>query len=316
MNEENDLVEQEQDGSIFEELYEGGPDGEYPEQEEAAGGEAAGEAKRENEKALPKFLLIVAGSLLAGGLLGFALVTLSSGNFGYTLASLGVMFTNQVAGWGLIVLPAVELVVCLPLYAGARRRLEKWDGEDEDAGGKIEAGLSKGIWISGMILILGFFLLAALVSGFANTAASWQVGRGVFFGGLAAFFVAIIISVILQQNFVDTQKLMNPEKKGSVYDVNFQKKWLDSCDEAERAIIGQCAFQAYRAMTTACLALWTVFALGGMLFDWGFLPALGVCVIWGVGQSVYSYSCIKWSGTGKPEEKEEKADGEEKTDEE
>ena len=124
MNEnENDVMEQERDGSIFEELYEGDPDGESPELEEDKGEDAAGEAKRENKSALPKFLLIVAGALLAGGLLGFALVTLSRGNFGYTLASLSMMFTNQVAGWGLIVLPVVELVVCLPLYAGAKRRL-------------------------------------------------------------------------------------------------------------------------------------------------------------------------------------------------
>ena len=309
MNEnENDVMEQERDGSIFEELYEGGPEGESPELEEDKGEDAAGEAKRENKSALPKFLLIVAGALLAGGLLGFALVTLSRGNFGYTLASLSMMFTNQVAGWGLIVLPAVELVVCLPLYAGAKRRLEKWDGEDEKVSDKIEAGLTKGMWISGMILILGFFLLAALVSGFSSTASPWQVSRGVFFGGVAAFLVMIIISVILQQNLVDTQKVMNPEKKGSVYDVNFQKKWLDSCDEAERAIIGRCAYQAYKAMTAACMALWTVFTLGGMLFDWGFLPALSVCIIWGVGQSVYCYNCLKGSGTGKPEGKEEKTD--------
>ena len=309
MNEnENDVMEQERDGSIFEELYEGDPDGESPELEEDKGEDAAGEAKRENKSALPKFLLVVAGALLGGGLLGFALVTLSRGNFGYTLANLSMMFTNQVAGWGLIVLPVVELVVCLPLYAGAKRRLEKWDGEDEKAGGKIEAGLSKCMWISGMVMILGFFLMAALVSGFSSTASPWQVSRGVFFGGLAAFFVMLIISVLLQQGLVDTQKAMNPEKKGSVYDVNFQKKWLDSCDEAERAIIGQCAYQAYRAMVTACMALWTVFTLGGMLFDWGFLPALGVCAVWGVGQSVYCYSCIKWSGSGKPEKKEEKTD--------
>ena len=42
-------------------------------------------------------------------------------------------------------------------------------------------------------------------------------------------------------------------------------------------------------MCYTCLALWLVFLLGGMFFDWGFLSALAVCIVWGVGQSVYSW---------------------------
>ena len=83
-----------------------------------------------------------------------------------------------------------------------------------------------------------------------------------------------------------------------MYDTKFRKKWLDSCDEAERAVIGQCAYKAYQAVSQACLALWLVFLLGGMFFDWGFLPVLAVCIIWGVGQSVYSYWCLKLDKPG------------------
>ena len=86
--------------------------------------------------------------------------------------------------------------------------------------------------------------------------------------------------------------------KRQVYDSRFQKKWLASCDEAERAIIGQCALKAYQAMTMSCLVLWAVFALGGMFFNWGFLPSMAVCVVWGVGQSAYAYWCIKLSKPG------------------
>lgn len=106
------------------------------------------------------------------------------------------------------------------------------------------------------------------------------------------------VCVVLQQKLVDLTKRLNPEKHGSVYDTKFRKKWLDSCDEAERAVIGQCAYKAYQAVSQACLALWLVFLLGGMFFDWGFLPVLAVCIIWGVGQSVYSYWCLKLDKPG------------------
>jgi len=38
---------------------------------------------------------------------------------------------------------------------------------------------------------------------------------------------------------------MNPEKTASVYDMKFQKKWLETCDEAEKIIVGKCAFKAF-----------------------------------------------------------------------
>lgn len=46
-------------------------------------------------------------------------------------------------------------------------------------------------------------------------------------------------------------------------------------------------------MCRVCLVLWAVFALGGMFFSWGFLPAMAVCVVWAAGQSVYARWTLK-----------------------
>ena len=256
--------------------------------------------RQENRKALPKFALIMAAALIVGGILGFALVFLNIENFADTLAAAGQFFTTKVAGWLLIALPFVELAACLPIYFGAKRQLAGWDGEDETVSNEIEARLSVCIWITGMALIVSLFLLAGMISGFVGSVGTErEVGPAMFFGGMAAFLVGGLgVTVVLQQKLVDITKRLNPEKRGSVYDVKFQKKWMESCDEAERLIIGQCAFKAYQAMSRTCMTLWVVFALGGMFFDWGFLPAMAVCVIWGVGQSVYSYWCIKLEKLG------------------
>ena len=257
--------------------------------------------KQENRKAIPKFILIVVLALIGGGILGFALAFLDVEDFGAVLEAAGVLFTTKIAGWLLIALPVVELAVCVPIYFGAKQRLAGWDGEDEAVSGEIEARLSVCIWVTSIAMIVSLFLLAAFISGFVSkVGTALDVGPVMFFGGLGAFLANLVVGVILQQRLVDLTKRMNPEKQGSVYDTKFQKKWFESCDEAEQAAIGQCAFKAYQAVCRTCLVLWMVFALGGMFFNWGFAPAMTVCIVWGVGQTVYSYSCIRQSKPGSP----------------
>lgn len=254
-------------------------------------------ARQENKKALPKFILIVVCSLILGGVLGILMVKLSLEDFDSALDAAAQFFTARVAGWLIIALPVVELAACLPLYFRAKRQLAAWDGEDEAVSCGIEVRISVCVWITSLFTVLAFFLVAALFSGLVATAGTpLMIPAPLFFGALAAFLVSLFAPIVLQQKLVDLTKQLNPEKKGSVYDTRFQKKWYGSCDEAERAIIGQCAFKAYQAMCRVCLGLWLVFALGGMFFRWGFLPSMAVCIVWAAGQSVYAYWTLKLGG--------------------
>ena len=109
------------------------------------------------------------------------------------------------------------------------------------------------------------------------------------------FLVSIILIVLLQQKAVDLTRRMNPEKQGSVYDTKFQKKWMDSCDEAEKAQMGQAAYQAFRVATVTCLVLWVVLTVLNFSFDIGLLPVLMVLILFGVLQVTYCLTCIKLS---------------------
>lgn len=260
-------------------------------------------ARQENKKALPKFILrlilTVILSMVLGGVLGFAMVRLEAERLRDALSAAEAFFTSHVAAWLLMALPVVVLAVCLPIYFSAKKQLSVWDGEDEAVSDQVEARLSVCLWITGLCTVLALFLLAALFAGFAANAGTPQMMPApMFFGSLAGFLADLFVPLILQQKLVDLTKKLYPEKRGSVYDPRFQKKWLDSCDEAERALIGRCAMKAYQAMTYTCLGLWVVFALGGMFFNWGFLPALAVCVVWGVGQSVYAWWTLKLGKSG------------------
>ena len=119
-----------------------------------------------------------------------------------------------------------------------------------------------------------------------------------FFIGIAAFFGILVESIIIQQKCVDATKKINPEKTASVYDMKFQKKWMDGCDEAEKIVVGKCAFKAYSATNTICSVLAIVLAICALIFEIGFLPSLVICLIWIVNVSAYCKEAIKYSKAG------------------
>lgn len=252
--------------------------------------------KQENKKAFPKFIFMGVAGLILGAALGAALVWLDFERFGDVLTAAGQFFTVRLSPWLIFALPAVELAAFLPVYFRAKKQFANWDGEDEAVSHVIEEKISVCLWATSIATILNFFLLAALFSGFLENAKA--IGQVKFFGCLAVFLVTLYLNAVFQQKLVDATKQMNPEKHGSVYDTKFHKKWMESCDEAERAAIGQCAFKAYQAMSMTCLVLWAVCGLGAIFFTAGFVPAMMVCIVWGVGQSVYSYWCLKLSKPG------------------
>ena len=111
---------------------------------------------------------------------------------------------------------------------------------------------------------------------------------------IVPFIVGVLTLTVLQQKIVDCVRLMNPEKRGSVYDMNFNKKWEESCDEAEKFMIYKAAYKAYRVVSILCVFLWMIFVILGMVTGIGFLPTITVIIIWVVLVCVYNYYCIKY----------------------
>ena len=255
------------------------------------------EIKKANRKALPKFMLIMVISLLVGGGIGFCAARYGLNTLAGSLKSAGAFFGTYIAPWLMLAAAVIVPMVCVPIYRRAKRLLSSWDGENEEISDTIDNKLSVVIWFTSAALILSYFLIAASYSGgfaaFENENSTLS-----FVVGIAAFFGIMIEAVIIQQKCVDAAKKTNPEKTVSVYDTRFQKKWMDSCDEAEKIMIGKCAFKAYSATNTVCSALAIVLAICALVFETGFLPSFVVCLIWIVNQSVYCKEAIKYSKAG------------------
>ena len=238
---------------------------------------------QENRRALPRFIITVLLFALLGGAGGFAVAIAGpSGLADWLQAGLGKALGAAVP-WGIPVSSVVLLGIGLGLYRSAKSRFARWDGEDEDLAEGIEISLSYVLLFTALATILDFFFLSAAFLSDVPLVTT------------VLFLVSVVLVILLQQKAVDLTRRMNPEKRGSVYDPSFQKKWMDSCDEAERAQIGQASYQAVRAATIACLRLWVVLTILNFSFDIGLLPALTVLVILGVLQVTYCLTCIKLS---------------------
>lgn len=255
------------------------------------------ETKRANRRALPKFILIMAISMLAGFAAGFFSVRCGLDALADGIRTASAFFGARVAPWLMLALAVVLPALSVPIYGKARRRLDAWDGEDEQIPDAVDVGLSVVIWISGAALILSLFLLAAAYSG-GLAAFDDETRTAPFFLSVFSLLITLLEVVVIQQKCVDAVKRTNPEKTVSVYDLRFQRKWMESSDEAERLMIGRCAYKAYSATHMVCLILAVLLAMCALLFDIGFLPSLAVCVVWIVNHSVYSREAVKYAKAG------------------
>ena len=140
--------------------------------------------------------------------------------------------------------------------------------------------LSIVICVASAALILSYFLIAASYANGFGIFENENNNCAVFYRYCPAFSQFMIEVVIIQQKCVDAAKKTNPEKTASVYDMKFQKKWMDSCDETEKIMIGKCELKAYANTNTVCTVLSIVLAVCALVFGIGFLPSLVICLIW------------------------------------
>ena len=237
--------------------------------------------QKENRKALPKFLLTVLGCALLGGVLGFMSAMFAAEDILEGAARL----LSAVCPWGIPVSSVALLGAAFVLYRRSAAQYAAWDADDEEdeTMDAIERQLSYALLFTSLAMLAGMFFLAA-----SFLCENPLVNVGLFCVSLAAM-------TLLQQKIVDLTRRMNPEKKGSIYDLKFRKHWLDSCDEAERAQIGQAAYSAFTAGNIACGVVWAVLVMLNIFADTGLLAVAAVLAVWGVLQVSYTITCIRLS---------------------
>ena len=243
---------------------------------------------RDNRKSWPKFVAVLIAALFAGGALGTAVTwIMENPSLDEVIRHLGVAL-GACAPW--IVLCALLFwagsMVC---YRRGKAAFASWDGEDEDVPDSAEHLLSWSILWATAAQFFAFGAFSVVVSliplGYADYLS--------LLAAIAGLLVVTFLVLFTQQRVVDLTRRINPEKQGSVYDFKFQKKWLASCDEAERQRIGQAAYSSFLVTSRTAMVVWIVMVLVNLYLPIGPLPVLAALIPWGVGQISYLVACLK-----------------------
>lgn len=254
--------------------------------------------KKEDKKKFEGFVILMVISFIVGGIGGFGMAMLEDSGIVQSLPSMisdGLKFISMYINLVLTIICAIVVIV---LYKQARKKFASWDWEDEKVYDEIEGRLSIALIITSVnqiilfvFMAIGFVRLIELIE-LEKQNQDWEF----FIPSIVIYALGIIASLafmlIAQQKIINFEKEMNPEKKGSVFDTKFQKKWMDSCDEAEQKYIYEAAFFSYKAINATCMILWFFCFFGMFVWDIGVLPVCLVCGIWLVSMISYFVKCI------------------------
>lgn len=248
------------------------------------------EIKKEDKSAFNKFILILLIGMLVGALIGVL-----SAILGESIADVSEKWLQNmlvfIAPFANLILIPVTFLPALYLYQSSRRRYREWGGENEAQLEKIELNISYALWITNLAMILSMFFFA--VGLWLTTNAEYSVSGNFLALWIGGFILINIFITLTQQKVVNFTKEINPEKEGSVFDLNFAKKWENSCDEAEKLKIYKSSYKAYRSVNITCIILWMVCMLGSSIWGFGLLPVTFVSIIWIVQTTSYCLECIR-----------------------
>lgn len=251
------------------------------------------EIRKEDKKAGKKFLIILILCTMAGGVtgsLGTILVDYTTNN-GWDFIEFSKLVTELWVTAGAYLIIAVN-VILLPLLwfflSKNRKALEAWDGEDEEVYEKIDKKLSTGMTVASGLMVFNMLTFGVGFYGSMNNPERLKGMLLLLVVDLIFFIGSTACIVLYQKAMVNLLKEINPEKQGSVYDFKFQKKWLASCDEAEKQKIGEASYVTYSIMNLIYEIVAMVLMIVGFFFPIGVLPLTIVCLLWMTQVIIYA----------------------------
>ncbi|MBR6642580.1 MAG: DUF3169 family protein [Lachnospiraceae bacterium] len=256
------------------------------------------ENKKEDKKALVRFILILVVAFVAGIGIGIGGVLFRHVLGDETIKNAILKVLRYIAIYGGYIYTTVLLIAGIVLYKKSRRAYTAWDEEDEDVLCGIETKISYVIWFSNLIMYGSYFFFSVGIwatdifnagDSLKEQGISYKIAIGIVFLHIA---YALITACIIQQKAVNLSKEINPEKTGSVYDMKFQDKWLANCDEAERFAAYKCSFKTFKTMQITGMVLWLICLVGQMTFDTGAFATIIVTIFMIIQTSVYSVQSI------------------------
>lgn len=247
------------------------------------------ENRKENRHALGKFLIVLVAAGILGGVVGFLSEMMNLSLQELFGEAYRLIYDNML--WIMIVFAVIFQVIMWSFIIGAKKLFSQWSGDEDATSKKIDIKIGHVMVIANILMIGSLIMFGWRTSGIIASNGDYSETMI-----LVVVFIVNAAGVIIGQKMaVDLTKEMNPEKKGSVFDTNFQKKWLETCDERERQQTYQCAWQAFKVMNIVfVVALLLCFFLSDIA-GIGTAPGVIVGILWLIQTSIYSVYAIKLS---------------------
>lgn len=240
--------------------------------------------KNEDRKALKKFFAVLMIAMLIGLLAGVATVLVKESVWDIVFNEEKLQEIGKyVALIGSFLTTTLLLAGIVYYYSWSRSAFEGWEDEDEDTMLLIEKKISAGMFLVKLIMVESYFFFAFgcyTTKVFYIQGTSESLDMFSFLLVLVLFIYALTAGIISESKLVNLTKEINPEKKGSVYDMKFSEVWLESCDEAERYLAYKCAYGAYRVTERAIMVSWLICILWMVLTGTGMFAVVLVTTLW------------------------------------
>ncbi len=229
---------------------------------------------KENKKITVKFVFIMIGAFCFGGFLGVGLGILRknfSTFFNNNIISIDMIIELvSYASMILIIIIFFTIIISsLILISKSKKLIAIWDEEDDDMYIKIDKILSKALNLNNICFILNTILFGLACYNLINNKHLLFIFISVVF-----YILTIFSSIFFQGKVVNITKELNPEKKGNVLDMKFQKSWFNSCDEAERHIIYESSYNSFKFMNIIYNVVVLLLSCVGMFFKIGIFPII------------------------------------------
>lgn len=248
--------------------------------------------EKSEKKILLTFAVIVLASGFVGGLLGRATLSIDRdalAAFGEAMIPVLVVLLPAVLFLGNLIL----FLLAMGKYSAARKWFAQLDEDDEAQYERIESNLDYPILYGNIALIANLFLFSAGIELSNSERLSYVQSNAVLLVTLAVFILGIIWTIAVQNAAVKLEKKLNPEKRGSVFEMNFQKIWNESCDEGEKLMIYKAGYKAFSIVNKLCLFMWLATFFAQFIFHTGVYPVICVCIIHLVAVVSYSLEAMK-----------------------
>lgn len=189
-----------------------------------------------------------------------------------------------------IVIPTIAFLSCNSMY----KKLQN-DRDNDDLWDSLEDRLNVPMILSNAFSIIEVclffcFLYASLIM---NDGKNGGYQTVILIVGFLLFVIAAILEIVIPKLILDIEKKLNPEKQGNILDFNFQKVWMNSCDEAEQLTVYKAGYEAFLSTNIACIILCMVAFGVTFLFKTDILAPVFVCIIWFVNNLSYMLSVAK-----------------------